>query len=161
MTEIGFYHLTRGSLEQTLPRLLEKAMAAGHRVVLRAVTPERLEALDRHLWTYSKESFLPHGTKADGHAERQPIWLTTGPDVPNGASVLVLVEGAPTGDLAGFQRVLDLFDGNDPEAVDGARQRWREALAAGHKLVYWQQTERGSWAKAMEKNGGAGGSGGG
>jgi DNA polymerase-3 subunit chi len=36
--------------------------------------------------------------------------------------------------------------GNDPAAVEAARQRWRRAQAGGHTLTYWQQTEAG-WEK--------------
>jgi DNA polymerase-3 subunit chi len=42
--------------------------------------------------------------------------------------------------------VFDLFDGNDPVAVEAARERWRAAKAAGHTLTYWQQGTR-SWEK--------------
>jgi DNA polymerase-3 subunit chi len=42
--------------------------------------------------------------------------------------------------------VLDLFDGQDPEAVAAARRRWSAAKAAGHALSYWQQGDRG-WEK--------------
>ena len=77
LTEIGFYHLTRSTLEEALPRLLEKAYAAGNRVLVRVGDAERLELLNRALWTYGKDSFLPHGTRADGFPEDQPIYLTT------------------------------------------------------------------------------------
>lgn len=153
MAEVGFYHLTRSTLEDALPRLLEKAYATGQRILVRAGDAERVELLNRHLWTYAKESFLPHGTRADGFAEEQPIFLTAGADNPNGARLLVLVDGAPATDLAGFDRCLDLFDGGDPEAVERARARWREALGRGHRCVYWQQDERGRWIKAAEKTG--------
>jgi DNA polymerase III subunit chi len=153
LTEIGFYHLTRSTLEEALPRLLEKAHAAGHKVIVRGSDAERLELLNRALWTYAKESFLPHGTRADGHPERQPIYLTTDTDNPNGAAVLVLVDGAEATDLAGFVRRLELFDGGDPDAVARARLRWREAQAAGHACVYWQQNERGGWSRAGGKAG--------
>lgn len=152
MTEIGFYHLTRATLEQALPNLLERVLAAGQRAVLRVGGPERLEALDRHLWTYRNDAFLAHGTKADGFAAEQPIWLTAGDDNPNGAKVLLLADGAPPEPMTGFDRVLDLFDGNDPDAVTSARERWKAAKAAGHKLVYWQQDEQGRWKKAAESS---------
>ena len=150
MTEIGFYHLTRSPLGQALPRLLEKALVAGHHVVLRGSDEERLEHLNRNLWTYENDSFLPHGGKGDGEAGRQPIWLTTTVENPNGASVLVLVDGAAADDLAGYARCLELFDGNDADQLDGARRRWKAVLAAGHVCTYWQQTERGGWTKAHE-----------
>jgi len=148
LTEVGFYHLTRSSLEEALPRLLEKAYAAGNRVLVRGTDNERLELLNRSLWTYGKDSFLPHGMKADGFVEQQPIYLTAEPGNPIGATVLALVDGAEAPDLATFARCLDLFDGGDPEAVARARVRWREAAAAGHSCTYWQQGERGGWSKA-------------
>jgi DNA polymerase-3 subunit chi len=40
-----------------------------------------------------------------------------------------------------------LFDGNDPDALAGAREQWRAVKAAGHDATYWQQDERGRWAK--------------
>lgn len=154
MTEIGFYHLTRTPLEQALPRLLEKALERGERVVLRAADPERLEHLDRVLWTWGQGSFLPHGTRADGWAEEQPVFLTLDPaDVPNGARILVLVDAAPFGDLAPYARCLDLFDGNSEDAVAAARDRWRHAREQGHRLVYWRQDDRGGWLKAREEDG--------
>ena len=148
MTEVGFYHLTRSTLEQALPRLLEKVLAAGLRAVLRACDEDRIDLLNRALWTYANELFLPHGVREDGHPEAQPIFLTTAVENPNAARVLVLVEGAPAPDLAAFGRVLELFDGDDPEAVARARGRWREVLAAGHDAIYWQQNERGGWVRA-------------
>jgi DNA polymerase III subunit chi len=147
-TEFGFYHLTRSGLDGALPRLLEKAHAQGKRVLLRCPDAERLDQLDRLLWTYRNDSFLPHGSAADGHGERQPIWLTTGLDRPNGAQVLVIVDGAPAEDADQFERVLELFDGRDADAVAAARERWRWAESRGMSRVYWQQSERGGWQRA-------------
>ncbi|WP_349261841.1 DNA polymerase III subunit chi [Geminicoccus sp.] len=151
MSEVGFYHLTRSSLEEALPRLLEKAHAAGMRILLRAGSRERVDALDRHLWVYRPDSWLPHGTRADGNAPLQPIWLTEQVENPNGATLLVLVDQAADDDLASFARVLDLFDGGNEDEVAAARSRWRARREAGHRLVYWRQTERGAWEKASEE----------
>jgi DNA polymerase III subunit chi len=148
LTEYGFYHLTRSNLDQALPRLLEKAHGSGARVILRCGEPERQDHLDRLLWTYRNDAFLPHGTSADGNAERQPIWLTTGMDRPNKATILVVVDGAEASDAAQFERVLELFDGRDPDAVAAARARWRWAESQGLTRVYWQQNERGGWQRA-------------
>lgn len=148
MSEFGFYHLTKRGLDQALPRLMEKVHASGRRVVLRCAEPERLDQLDRLLWTYRSDSFLPHGSAADGHGPQQPIWLTTGMDRPNDASVLVIVDGAAAPDAASFERVLELFDGRDQSAVEAARERWRWAEGQGMERVYWQEDERGRWQRA-------------
>lgn len=145
MTQIGFYHLTRLPLDQALPRLLEKASAAGLKVVVMAGSPERVEHLNGILWTYGEESWLPHGCHADGEAAHQPIWLTERDENPNGATVLVLCDGVTPADMGAYDRCLDLFDGRDDEAVQAARERWKTWKAQGHQLVYYQQTERGGW----------------
>lgn len=146
MAEIGFYHLLSTPLERALPRLLERAVGQGHRVVVLAGSPERVEQLNALLWTYDEAGFLAHGSTRDGNAAAQPIWLTHQPENPNGASVLFLVDGSEADDLTGFARCVDMFDGSDPEAVAAARGRWRAGTAAGHTLTYWQQTDRG-WEK--------------
>ena len=146
MAEIGFYHLLATPLERALPRLLERGRASGHNIVLRAGSPERVEHLNALLWTYGDASFLPHGSARDGNPDKQPIWLTDAADTPNAASMLVLVDGVAAADLDAFARVVDLFDGNDDVAVAAARERWRNAKAAGHNLTYWQQTAAG-WEK--------------
>jgi DNA polymerase-3 subunit chi len=148
MTEIGFYHLTRMPLEQALPKLLGKVLAAGGRAVVRLSEPERLKALDTALWLSTDPDWLPHGARETGHAELQPIWLTLEDEAPNGARFLFLVDGAESARLGDFDRVLDIFDGQDEAAVQAARRRWKAAKEAGHGLAYWQQGARGWERKA-------------
>ncbi len=83
MPEVLFYHLERRSLDDVLPNLLEKTRARGWKANVRVGSAERMEALDNHLWTYSDQSFLAHGTSAEGHDVRQPVYLTTEEDNPN------------------------------------------------------------------------------
>lgn len=144
MTEIGFYHLTRTGAEDALPQLLGRTLAAGQRAVVHSPNASRISQLDTVLW--DSKDFLPHGTAADGDAEIQPIWLTTTDETPNGAKFLFLLDGADSADLSRFDRVFDLFDGNDEAQLQAARKRWSAAKAAGHGLTYWQQGERG-WEK--------------
>ena len=46
---------------------------------------------------------------------------------------------------AGFDRVLDIFDGANEEAVAGARARWKQYQAAEYTLKYIKQTATGGW----------------
>jgi len=146
MAEIGFYHLTRSTLEQALPKLLGRVLALpGGRAVVLCSARERLEALDQALWTCPEPDWLPHGHVLNEDAPHHPIWLALEDDAPppNGARHLFLTDGAASARLAEYDRVFDLFDGNDEDAVAAARERWRAAKAAGHGLAYWQQTASG------------------
>ena len=151
MAEVWFYHLERRALEQVLPGLVEKSLERGWRVAIEAAGEERVAALDALLWTYSDESFLPHGTTRDGEPERQPVYLTAGVDNPNGANVRFCVRGAdPSAALAahgGYDRVAVLFDGNDEDAVALARRQWSALKDTDHARAYWQADENGRWAK--------------
>ena len=144
MSEIGFYHLTRSTLIQALPQLLARTLSAGQRALVVSGHPDGLEDLNAALW--NQPAWIPHGSAADGDPDLQPVWLSTEATARNGARFLFLVENANTDRLSDFDRVFDLFDGNEPAAVAAARERWRAAKAAGHSLTYWQQTESG-WQK--------------
>lgn len=146
-TEVVFYHLERQPLERVLPSLLEKTLERGWRAVVQSGSEERLAALDTALWTYTDESFLPHGTRKDGHAADQPIYLTTGEETPNGAGVRFLVDGAVAASFEGFSRFVYLFDGRDEEAKATARSQWQAAKTAGVSVTYWRQNDAGRWEK--------------
>lgn len=148
MTEVLFYHLQRQSLEGVLPQLLEKSLERGWRAVVQVATEERLAALDDHLWTFSDEAFLPHGTDREPHAADQPVLITLSAENPNNASIRFLAEGAPVPpDLDRYQRMVILFDGTDPHALALARDQWKAVKEAGHDATYWQQDARGRWER--------------
>jgi DNA polymerase-3 subunit chi len=147
VTDVGFYHLVRSPLEKALPKLLVKVLESGARAVVMAGSEERVESLASLLWTYQPNSFLPHGTARDGKPDQQPIWLTERDENPNGATFLVLTDGAMSDAVGSYARCLDIFDGSDPDAVSRARERWRSYKDAGHSVTYYQQTEAGGWEK--------------
>jgi DNA polymerase III subunit chi len=144
--QIDFYHLERRPLANVLPSLLEKTVARNAKAVVKLGSDERLKWLDEHLWTYREESFLPHGTSADGKPEMQPVFLTIDDQRPNAASYLFLVDGAALpADQAGLERLFIVFDGNEPDQLDSARSHWKSFKTEGHALSYWQQNEQGRW----------------
>ena len=147
MSRVDFYHLQKQTLEQVLPKLLTKAYASGKHVVVKIGTPERVEFINTELWTYSDESFLPHGSKKDGFAAQQPIWLTSEDENPNEAAFLFLVDGAETTEdnISKYERVFNIFDGNSEIALQQSRDLWKRFKSAGNEVYYWQQNETGSW----------------
>ncbi|MFN7710633.1 MAG: DNA polymerase III subunit chi [Holosporales bacterium] len=143
--DIAFYHLHANHVAKSVPRLLEKIFSNGHRCVVVAGSTERVEALNSLLWTYAQGSFLPHGSKEDGNAAAQPIWLTTEFENPNQATVLVSTDGMGIQETPSILRYLDVFDGTDDESLRAARKRWKHHQAQGDVLTYWQQDEAGQW----------------
>jgi len=148
MTELLFYHLDRRSLEGVLPQLLERSVERGWRAVVQMASEERVDALDAHLWTYRDDSFLPHGTWRDPMASEQPVVLTVNDDNLNRASVRFLLDGAAVpADADSYERIVLVFDGDDPDAVAAARAHWGDAKSRGFAVTYWQPDEEGRWQR--------------
>lgn len=146
MTDILFYHLEQRPLESVLPMLVEKTLERGWRAVVECGSRERAEAIDGVLWTFRDDSFVPHGLAGESTDPDQPVLITTGPENGNGANVRFFVDRAVPQSADGYERIVYLFSGHDPDAVTEARLAWR-ALSPGNTVTYWQQDADGRWAK--------------
>lgn len=147
MTRVDFYHLQNQSLENVMPKLLEKAYETGKNIKIKVGNEERIEFINSLLWTYDDQSFIPHGSKKDGFSELQPIWISAGEENPNHAAMMFLVDGAKTSveALNDFERIFNIFDGNSESAVSEARVFWKELKTEDAEIYYWQQDEAGRW----------------
>ncbi len=150
MSDVFFYHLTSSPLEQVLPDLLGLCLKRHWRVCVRGPDPARLARLDDRIWLHREDGFLPHGLAGGAHDVRQPILLTTEGAV-NHAQVLMLVDGArpDPSEVADYERVCLLFDGNNDDATTAAREDWKTIVAANIPAQYWAQDD-GRWQKKAE-----------
>jgi len=145
--QVSFYHLEKQDVNAALPRLLEKVIGAGHKVAVFLADAQRLDDLDAALWTYTPNSFLPHGREGGAHSDLQPIYLTTSKDVPNNADIVVALDAQLPPSASEFSRCLYMFDSRIDGAIQQARQDWKTFKDAGHDVTYWQQNPNGGWQK--------------
>jgi DNA polymerase-3 subunit chi len=138
---VDFYHLTASPLERVLPSICEKVLGSGERLLVVA-EPGLLARLDEQLWTYSRDSFLPHGRE---RPETQPILLSPEPVAANGASHVALADGEWREPALGFARAFYFFDNG---RRDDAREVWRSLKARTEvESRYWKQSEQGRWVQ--------------
>jgi len=147
MTEIRFYHLQKQSLDEVLPAILQKAFQMKKNIVVRMANDNEIERMNKHLWAFKPDVFLPHGSVKDGYAEHQPIWLSSSSDNPNEAKILILTQGMAEENLANYDLCCEMLDGQNETSISEARKRWKTYQDAGHDVTYWHQNENGSWAK--------------
>ncbi len=170
MTEVLFYHLEHSTLEQVLPRLLEKSLERGAKVAVLTSRADQLEALDEALWTYRDDSFLPHATlTTSSNAGKESILLSlhSGEELaalPNQPEIVFLVHNASISyaEAKIFSRCVVMFDGRDDEALNRARQLWKKLRDAHQQedkneqgnedadfsQTYWRQNQGGGgWEK--------------
>lgn len=148
MGTVRFYHLTRDPVEDTLARLLRRAIDAGLRVEVRGSDRERLDWLDEKLWLGDDAEFLPHGLAGGEHDALQPILLTDAPTAQPATSCVMTVDGAALdpAETERLDRTLVLFDGGDGQALARARQQWKDVKASGAEAEYWSQ-DSGRWER--------------
>src|SRR5690606_13529874 len=139
------YHLTGAPVERVLPRLAERVLETGGRLLVVSGDAELRDRLDAHFWSYRPESFLPHGKVEAGDAEAQPILLSPGFDAPNGARNVALPDGSWSDDALAFDRAFLLFGW---EKIEEARALWRALKdREGLERRFWKQDEQGRWTR--------------
>lgn len=141
-----FFHLTRSSAEEVVRLNAGRALERGWRVVVRGRDLGRLSQLDDRLWAEPEDSFLPHAMAGGDFDADQPLLLTMGQEIPNGAQALLALDGAEVSvaEIEAMERVWIVFDGLDPAAMEVARSQWRSLTAAGAEAEYWSEAS-GRW----------------
>lgn len=142
--QVDFYHLTRDPAERVLPKLAERTLALGQRMLVLSDNPQQREKLSEALWTHSPESFLAHGEIDAPNPQVQPILLADRVEPANGARFIALADGLWRDEALEFDRAFLLF--GEATIVD-ARKAWvalgeREGL----ERHYWRQ-DGGKWVE--------------
>ncbi|WP_326524475.1 DNA polymerase III subunit chi [Sphingomonas sp.] len=144
--QVDFYHLVASPLERVLPKIAEKVTAGGGRLVIVADSASQRETLDRLLWTYAADSFLPHAQAGGDRDVDQPVLICDTVTGANGARNIALVDGVWRDGALDFDRAFHFFDG---DTVAAARTAWKSlGDREGVERRYWKQDDAGRWTQA-------------
>lgn len=144
--QVDFYHLTQLPLERALPRIAERVVESGGRLLIVAGDEAMRSRIDQLLWSYASESFLPHGLAGGTDDAHQPVLIAPGPQATNEARNIALVDGVWRDEALAFDRAFHFFD---DEAIGAARLAWKGlGEREGVTRNYWKQNESGRWEKA-------------
>ena len=132
MPEVSFYILSSRSLPERYLfacKLIEKAYRSGQFCYVYTDTLQQCQQLDDQLWTFRKNSFIPHQIY-DGNDNETPNY---------GQTVLIGMHAAPEkwqklifnlsskypDNLRKAERILEILDNNE-ELKQAGRQRFRQ-----------------------------------
>jgi DNA polymerase III subunit chi len=147
--KVDFYHLTIVPLDRALPQIADKVLAAGDRLLIVVADDAERERLDRHLWTWSADSFLPHAQIGASDDADQPILLASAVDAANRARNVALADGRWRPEVLDFDRAFHFFD---DERIAEARAAWRSlGEREGVESRYWKHNEAGRWELAHQR----------
>jgi DNA polymerase III subunit chi len=116
-------------------KLLRKATAAGARVAVRGPA-DVLARLDRELWVFSPQDFIPHVRMpcAQQVLERTSVVLCEEVAQLSGYGVLVNLGAQVPQGFEGFARVIEVVTHDESDRL-AARARWKHYEAGGYTLV--------------------------
>lgn len=144
--QVDFYHLTAAPLERVLPQIAAKVVEGGGRLLIVAADEAQATALDRLLWTWAPESFLPHARLGAGDDALQPVLIATEITPANAARNVALADGEWRDDALAFDRAFHFFD---EARIREARAAWKTlADRDGVQRRYWKQNDAGRWEQA-------------
>lgn len=143
--ELNFYHVISGNLVPSVVKLLEKVYDSGKKSVFFSPLEERVKIVDKTLWTFSKNAFIPHGDKSLGFSELQSVYLTSKIENPNRATVLVMTDDFDYKSWnQDFERIICIFE--DDNSAETAQSMFSDLKNQGENVKYWKQSRSG-WEK--------------
>ncbi|HLF23457.1 MAG TPA: DNA polymerase III subunit chi [Burkholderiales bacterium] len=127
MTRVDFYLLpgAEGNGKALAAcRLAQKAYRLKHRVYILTDGPDASANLDRLLWTFHPNSFVPHQVQSDPADVNLPVMI--GHDVPPDTfgDVLISLTAEAPEFFDRFERVAEIVGADETERA-GARERFR------------------------------------
>ena len=136
MTRIDFHTNVPDKIAYAC-RLVRKAYAANHRVVLMTEDATQLAELNAAMWTFSATDFLPHVLAGDALAPDTPIVLTDNDEaqLPHTELLVNLARRAPTG-MTKFERMIEVISSDEEDAAAG-RKRYVAYKLQDHPLTHF------------------------
>ena len=126
MPRIEFIKLQKPERAQILCELAEEFHKGGQRVLVLVQDDNQGVTLDRFMWTWKKDSFLPHvyqNGSVDCHDE--PVVVVAGEENPNGAQVLLMGVPCSMEFMRQFKHVIDFAEVFDETRLVASRERFK------------------------------------
>lgn len=136
MTHIDFYLLGKDNVDggdRIACRLAEKAFRLGHRIYMYTDGVDTCEKLDRLLWTFSANSFVPHTVALEANDSDTPVCIGFQGPPPGFADVLISLSKEVPTFFSRFERVAEVVGASDSEKQQ-ARERYRYYRDRGYEL---------------------------
>jgi DNA polymerase III subunit chi len=138
MTEINFYSLapdSRGEQLLLACRLVERIWATKLRILIYCPEQVVAQSLNRLLWTFRQDSFLPHGFYNRVDPVWTPVLISSDGRPETECQVLINLSSEIPSFVDRFARVCEIID-NDSLNIHAGRERFRRYRERGYSLVH-------------------------
>lgn len=132
MTRIDFYQLDpqRHQADKVVCQLCQKAYEKQQKTLLLTQSADQTSHLDRQLWVFNDDSFVPHDTEQQD-AFDTPILINNSPDRGNERQLLINLSGSIPDNFAQYERIIELVTDENKQQ---ARQHYSFYKERGYPL---------------------------
>ena len=137
--KVYFYYLKTDEKDQWICRLAQKYYEHGKTVSILAASPVHAETIDKLLWTFEEQSFVPHEVIiSDAQVTEAPVLIY--PKKNDRISSDVLINAQPItasdiGFLSQFGTIIDFADLWDEYLKQMSRERYKILNKIGYEMV--------------------------
>lgn len=134
MTRVSFYLLPHADEAKRLIfacQLAEKASRLGNRLLVNTASHSVAQQLDRLLWDFRADSFVPHELLPAG--KLTPVHIGWGEDSPQHHDLLINLGNSIPGFFSRFERVAEIVT-QDSQLLAQSRERYRFYRERGYEL---------------------------
>ncbi len=137
MTRVSFYIL-KGSVEHDRQvfacRLIEKAYKQGHHIYIHTDSAEKTEQMNQALWSFRRDSFVPHQLIDQTNSEQCPILIGHDSKPPRLMDLLINLGNEHPLFFSQFERVAEFINDDEQIKMIG-RERYRFYQQRGYELT--------------------------
>jgi DNA polymerase-3 subunit chi len=135
MTRVDFYQLNpqQHNQDRVVCQLCQKAYNSNQKTLLLTQSPEQTAHLDRQLWIFKDDSFIPHDAHVDGEfgSFLSPILIHDKPDPQGERQLLINLSTLVPSYFAQFERVIQLVTEDNKQS---AREHYTFYKERGYPL---------------------------
>ena len=136
MTLIDFYVLQKesGEAQQHFAcRLVEKAVRQGNKVLVATNDEAETIAMDKALWSFRPDAFVPHTILGEKNASDSPVTISHGADDPNHHDVLVNLKLDIPAQFSRFNRLAEIVTQNKT-VLENSRKSYAYYKTRGYPI---------------------------
>ncbi len=132
MTQVDFYILEQSERLNFLCRLIEKIYSKGHKIYIHTEEQTLAEQLDKGLWTFRPDSFIPHAIANDNNSDEK-VLIGVNQEPSHHHDVMINLGKEVPLHFSRFERVAEIISANEQERQYG-RQRYSFYRDRGYTL---------------------------
>jgi len=135
MTRVDFYQLNpkQHNQDRVVCQLCQKTYNSNQKTLLLTQSPEQTAHLDRQLWIFKDDSFIPHDAHVDDEFDSflSPILIHDKPDPQGERQLLINLSTLVPSYFAQFERVIQLVTEDNKQS---AREHYTFYKERGYPL---------------------------